>query len=125
VTTIHFQKVKVKVKTKLAASGGLRTSKKGEPHAAERRLRAPDFSGSPRIGNETRFQAHSALESNIDFRLTFELENGSRKSFVDRSRSHQVSLSANCITLAALPEFRVARMPVDATAVGSFSCSTR
>ena len=33
------------------------------------------LSGSPRIGIKTRFQAHSPLESNIDFRLTFGLEN--------------------------------------------------
>jgi hypothetical protein len=36
------------------------------------------FSGSPRIGIKTRSQAHSPLESNIDFRLTFGLENADR-----------------------------------------------
>jgi hypothetical protein len=76
-TIIHFQKSKSKPKAKpnLAASGGERTSQKGEYHAAKVPTSTSRFSGSPRIGINTTSQAHSALESNIDFRLTFGLEN--------------------------------------------------
>jgi hypothetical protein len=53
----------------------------------------PQFriSGSPRIGNETHFQAHSALESNIDFRLTFGLENASHGRQAKNRLSHLVT----------------------------------
>jgi hypothetical protein len=80
-TTIHFGKSKSKSKSKSNPKpispppAARKQAKKGEHHAAECRLQATDFSGSPRTGIKTRFQAHSALESNIDFRLTFGLEN--------------------------------------------------
>ena len=44
------------------------------------------LSGSPRIGIKTRFQAHSPLESNIDFRLTFGLENAEAEAEAYRRR---------------------------------------
>src|SRR5438128_10040203 len=75
-TTIHFRKSKSK--SNLAASGG----SKNNPKRRASRSRVPTsysrFSGSPRIGIKTRFQAHSALESNTYFRLTFGLENADR-----------------------------------------------
>jgi hypothetical protein len=76
-TTIHFGKSKSKSKSNPSRRLRRRVNKtsKGEHHAAECRLHAPNFSGSPRIGIKTRFQAHSVLESKIDFRLTFGLEN--------------------------------------------------
>src|SRR5712692_3140780 len=71
VTAVHFEKSK----PNRAASGGPRTNQKRR--ASHSRASSPRsrISGSPRIGNEIRFQAHSALEINIDFRLTFGLEN--------------------------------------------------
>ncbi len=93
-TTIHFRKSKSESNPKPISPppAARKQAKKGEHHAAECRLHAPDFSGSPRIGIKTRFQAHSALESNIDFRLTFGLENASlqyknAKSVGNRYRS--------------------------------------
>src|SRR5437016_1064514 len=58
-----------------AACGGPRTNQKRR--ASHRQVSSPRsrMSGSPRIRSEIRFQAHSALEINIDFRLTFGLEN--------------------------------------------------
>jgi hypothetical protein len=71
-----FQKVKIKVKP-----GRLRRPKE-QPKEGEHR--AADchfpllFPGSPRIGIKPCFQAHSALESNNVFRLTFGLENAAQ-----------------------------------------------
>src|SRR5206468_7825690 len=72
-TTIPFKTSKSK--PNLAASGGQRTNQK--KRASRRKMTSPyaRLPGSPRTGNETHFQAHSALEINIDFRLTFGLEN--------------------------------------------------
>src|SRR5439155_2818844 len=70
-TTIQFEKSR----PTRAACGGPRTNQKRR--ASHRQVSSPRsrISGSPRIGSEIRFQAHSALEINIDFRLTFGLEN--------------------------------------------------
>ena len=46
-----------------------------EDTSAAARLADPEFSGSFTIGNKCRFQAHLVLESNLDFRLIFGLEN--------------------------------------------------
>src|SRR5207249_7852902 len=64
-----------KSKPNLAASGGQRTNQRRR--GSRRKMSSPyaRLPGSPRTGNETHFQAHSALEINIDFRLTFGLEN--------------------------------------------------
>src|SRR2546430_16028347 len=64
-----------KSKPTLAASGGQRTNQRRR--GSRRKMSSPyaRLPGSPRTGNETHFQAHSALEINIDFRLTFGLEN--------------------------------------------------
>ena len=66
-----------KSKPNLAASGGQRTNQRRR--GSRRKMSSPyaRLPGSPRTGNETHFQAHSALEINIDFRLTFGLENAS------------------------------------------------
>jgi hypothetical protein len=68
-TTVPFKK------PNLAAFGGPRTTKNKESIPPKVPSPPSRLSGSPRIGNEIRFQAHSALESNIDFRLTYGLEN--------------------------------------------------
>ena len=72
-TTIPFKTSKSK--PNLAASGGQRTNQRRR--GSRRKMSSPyaRLPGSPRTGNETHFQAHSALEINIDFRLTFGLEN--------------------------------------------------
>ena len=72
-TTIPFKTSKSK--PNLAASGGQKRNQRRR--ASRRKVSSPyaRFPGSPRIGNESPFQAHSALETNIDFRLTFGLEN--------------------------------------------------
>jgi hypothetical protein len=74
-TTIHFRKSKANAKPNLAASGGQRTTQKRRASPGRVPTSSSQFSGSPRIGIKARSQAHSALESNIDFRLTFGLEN--------------------------------------------------
>jgi len=79
VTTVHFEKPE----RHRAAGGGAKTNQKRR--ASRSRVSFPHsrISGSPRIGNEIRFQAHSALEINIDFRLTFALENAAVESAVE------------------------------------------
>jgi hypothetical protein len=74
-TIVHFKKSKSKSKSNLAASGGKRTTSKRRASRSRVPNSCSRFSGSPRIGIKTRSQAHSALESNIHFRLTFGLEN--------------------------------------------------
>src|SRR5204862_3719158 len=78
-TTIPFKTSKSK--PNLAASGGQRTNQRRR--ASRRKMTSPyaRLPGSPRTGNETHFQAHSALEINIDFRLTFGLENAARQAW--------------------------------------------
>ena len=80
-TTIHFKKSKANAKPNLAASGGQRTTPKRRASPGRVPTSSSQFSGSPRIGIKTRSQAHSALESNIHFRLTFGLENAVRRGF--------------------------------------------
>ena len=77
ITTISCGKSKSKSTPKPISPppAARKLTQKGEHPAAECRLHAPNFSGSSRIGMKTRFQAHSALESNTCFRLTFGLEN--------------------------------------------------
>jgi len=74
-----FPKLKIKVKP-----GRLRRPKeqlKEESIAQQSAIFPLRFPGSPRIGINTCFQAHSALELNIVFRLTFGLENAHRDPF--------------------------------------------
>jgi hypothetical protein len=74
-TTIHFRKSKANAKPNLAASGGQKNNPKRRASPGRAPTSSSQFSGSPRIGIKADSQAHSALESNIDFRLTFGLEN--------------------------------------------------
>jgi hypothetical protein len=68
------------------------------------------FSGSPRIGIKTGSQAHSALESNIGFRLTFGLENAYANLYANRearavSQVFLLTLAETlCQTTATKPE---------------------
>jgi len=84
-TTIPFKTSKSK--PNLAASGGQKRNQRRR--ASRRKVSSPyaRFPGSPRIGNESPFQAHSALEINIDFRLTFGLENAASLKQNSRSMS--------------------------------------
>jgi hypothetical protein len=94
-TTVHFKKSKSKSKAKptLAASGGKRTTQKRRASHSRVPTSRSRFSGSPRIGIKTRSQAHSALESNIDFRLTFGLENALRSWRLRSARGPRTSPS--------------------------------
>ena len=74
-TTIPFPEPKPKPEPNPAAFGGPRTSPKRRASRSTVPSARSRFQGSPRIGNETRFQAHYALETNIDFRLIYGLEN--------------------------------------------------
>jgi hypothetical protein len=57
---------------------GQEQDRRKEASGSVRRRRQPALvSGSSRIGNKSRFQAHSALEINFDFRLISGLENAS------------------------------------------------
>ena len=90
-TTISFPKIKVKIKskTKLRRRRRLKDNPKKESITQQSADFVLRFSGSPRIGIKTRSQAHSALESNIDFRLTFGLENARGHYFPVTSRNRR------------------------------------
>ena len=52
-----------------------KTRRGGRSFCCSNRLPKAEFSGSSTIGNRCQFQAHVVLESNLDFRLIFGLEN--------------------------------------------------
>lgn len=72
-----FQNIKIKTNPRRLR----RPNNKQKRRTSRRKVSSPlaRLPGSPRIGNETHFQAHLVLESNIDLRLTFGLENAYSK----------------------------------------------
>ena len=95
-----FSLIQTETNTSPCASvgrSGQEQDRRKEASGSVRRRRQPALvSGSSRIGNKSRFQAHSALEINFDFRLISGLENAEHSCWGSDSAIVKRRMAESC-----------------------------